>query len=244
MSVSVLDSFARRITYLRSLRNGPLRFPLRLLQRISRHAIPREVRLDHRCGRLDRVLEGISAAKRAGLQIKLNAVALKGVNDDEFNDLIRWSGEQGFDLALIEVMPMGEIGPDARFEQYLPLSIVRAQLQRHWTLDETDYRTGGPARYYIIRETGCRLGMITPLTHNFCETCNRVRLTCTGTLFMCLGQDDAADLRTPLRRSESDHLLDDAIRAAIARKPKGHDFVVDRRTPDPAVARHMNVTGG
>ena len=197
-----------------------------------------------RWGRLDKVLEGISAAKRAGLQIKLNAVALKGVNDDEFNDLIRWSGEQGFDLALIEVMPMGEIGPDARLEQYLPLSVVRAQLQRHWTLDETDYRTGGPARYYVIRETGCRLGMITPLTHNFCETCNRVRLTCTGTLFMCLGQDDAADLRTPLRRSESDQLLDDAIRAAIVRKPKGHDFLIDRRTPHPAVARHMNVTGG
>ena len=141
-------------------------------------------------------------------------------------------------------MPMGEIGPDARLEQYLPLSIVRSQLRRHWTLEETDYRTGGPARYYLIRETGCRLGMITPLTHNFCESCNRVRLTCTGTLFMCLGQEDAADLRTPLRRSESDERLDEAIHAAIARKPKGHDFIIDRRHRQPAVGRHMSVTGG
>ena len=197
-----------------------------------------------RWGRLDRVLEGIDAARRAGLQIKLNVVALKGVNDDEFDDLIRWSGDRGFDLALIEVMPMGEIGPDARLEQYLPLSIVRAQLQRRWTLEETDYRTGGPARYYVVRETGCRLGMITPLTHNFCESCNRVRLTCTGTLFMCLGQEDAADLRAPLRRSEGDELLEEAIRDAIARKPKGHDFVIDRRNRRAAVDRHMSVTGG
>jgi cyclic pyranopterin phosphate synthase len=197
-----------------------------------------------RWGRLDGVLQGIDAAKRAGLQIKLNVVALKGVNDDEFDDLIHWSGDRGFDLALIEVMPMGEIGPDARLEQYLPLSIVRAQLQRRWTLEETDYRTGGPARYYVVRETGCRLGMITPLTHNFCEGCNRVRLTCTGTLFMCLGQEDAADLRAPLRRSESDEALEAAIRAAIARKPKGHDFVIDRRNRRAAVDRHMSVTGG
>ena len=188
-----------------------------------------------RWGRLDKVLEGIAAAKRAGLHIKLNTVALKGVNDSEFDDLIRWCGARGFDLALIEVMPMGEIGPDARLEQYLPLSLVRSQLQRRWTLDETEYRTGGPARYYLIRETGCRLGMITPLTHNFCETCNRVRLTCTGTLFMCLGQEDAADLRTPLRRSESDERLEEAICAAIARKPKGHDFIIDRRHQRPSL---------
>ena len=174
-----------------------------------------------RWGRLDKVLEGIAAAKRAGLHIKLNTVALKGVNDNEFDDLIRWSGEHGFDLALIEVMPMGEIGSDARVEQYLPLSIVRAQLQRRWTLEETDYRTGGPARYYVIRETGCRLGLITPLTHNFCESCNRVRLTCTGTLFMCLGQDDAANLRTPLRRSESDERLEEAIRACDCSQTEG-----------------------
>jgi len=139
---------------------------------------------------------------------------------------------------------MGEIGPDARLDQYMPLSMVRAQLQRRWTLMETDYRTGGPARYYVVRETGRRLGMITPLTHNFCESCNRVRLTCTGTLYMCLGQEDAADLRAPLRMSESDEPLDRAIAAAIARKPRGHDFVIDRRHNRPSVARHMSVTGG
>jgi GTP 3',8-cyclase len=197
-----------------------------------------------RWGKLDKVLEGIDAASRTGLQIKLNTVALKGVNDDEFDDLIRWSGDRGFDLTLIEVMPMGEIGADARVDQYLPLSMVRAQLQRRWTLEETDYRTGGPARYYVVRETGRRLGMITPLTHNFCESCNRVRLTCTGTLYMCLGQEDAADLRAPLRRSESDEFLEASIRAAIDRKPKGHDFVIDRRNRRAAIDRHMSVTGG
>jgi cyclic pyranopterin phosphate synthase len=197
-----------------------------------------------RWGKLDKVLEGIAAAKRAGLAVKINAVALRGVNDDEFDRLVAWCGEEGFDLTFIEVMPMGEIGADARLDQYLPLSMVRAQLQRRWTLDETDYRTGGPARYYVVRETGQRLGMITPLTHNFCESCNRVRLTCTGTLFMCLGQEDAADLRAPLRLSESDEPLEAAIRAAIDRKPKGHDFVIDRRHNRPAVSRHMSVTGG
>jgi GTP 3',8-cyclase len=197
-----------------------------------------------RWGKLEKVMEGLDAAKRAGLQVKINTVALRGVNDDEFDALVRWCGEQGFDLVFIEVMPMGEIGAEARLDQYLPLSLVRAAVQRRWTLDETDYRTGGPARYYVVRETGRRLGMITPLTHNFCESCNRVRLTCTGTLFMCLGREDAADLRTPLRLSESDAPLEDAIRAAIARKPKGHDFVIDRRHNRPAVSRHMSVTGG
>ncbi|MGO8914667.1 MAG: GTP 3',8-cyclase MoaA, partial [Stellaceae bacterium] len=197
-----------------------------------------------RWGKLGTVLDGLDAAKRAGLQVKINAVALRGVNDDEFDRMVEWCGEQGFDLVFIEVMPMGEIGADARLDQYLPLSMVRAALQRTWTLDETDYRTGGPARYYIVRETGRRLGMITPLTHNFCESCNRVRLTCTGTLFMCLGQEDAADLRSPLRLSESDEPLDQAIAEAITRKPKGHDFVIDRRHNRPAVARHMSVTGG
>jgi GTP 3',8-cyclase len=197
-----------------------------------------------RWGKIEKVLEGLAAAKRAGLAVRINAVALRGVNDEEFDRLIAWCGEQGFDLALIEVMPMGEIGPDARLDQYMPLSMVRAQLQRRWTLEETDYRTGGPARYYVVRETGRRLGMITPLTHNFCESCNRVRLTCTGTLYMCLGQEDAADLRQPLRQSESDEPLDRAIAAAIAQKPKGHDFVIDRRHNRPSVARHMSVTGG
>jgi GTP 3',8-cyclase len=197
-----------------------------------------------RWGKLGQVLGGLDAAKRAGLAVKINAVALKGVNDDEFDRLIGWCGEQGFDLTLIEVMPMGEIGGDARIDQYLPLSLVRGQLQRRWTLDETDYRTGGPARYYVVRETGRHLGLITPMTHNFCESCNRVRLTCTGTLYMCLGQHDSADLRAPLRASESDALLDAAIAEAISRKPKGHDFIIDRRHAKPAVARHMSVTGG
>ena len=197
-----------------------------------------------RWGKLDQVLDGLRAAKDAGLAIKINTVALKGVNDDELDRLVAWCGENGFDQTLIEVMPMGEVGEGARLDQYLPLSVVRAKLKTKWTLDETDYRTGGPARYCIVRETGRRLGFITPLTHNFCESCNRVRLTCTGTLYMCLGQQDAADLRAPLRASESDELLDAAIHGAIARKPKGHDFVIDRRHQAPAVPRHMSVTGG
>ncbi|HUZ72643.1 MAG TPA: GTP 3',8-cyclase MoaA [Stellaceae bacterium] len=197
-----------------------------------------------RWGKLDAVLSGIRAAQQAGLAIKINTVALKGVNEDEFDRLVAWCGEEGLDLVLIEVMPMGEIGGDARLEQYLPLSLARARLQRRWTLDETDYRTGGPARYFTVRETGRRLGFITPLTHNFCESCNRVRLTCTGTLFMCLGQEDAADLRAPLRSSSGDGPLEAAIHEAIARKPKGHDFIIDRRHSRPAVQRHMSVTGG
>jgi len=197
-----------------------------------------------RWGKLDKVQEGLAAAKDAGLAIKINTVALKGVNDDEFDDLIAWCGREGFDLTFIEVMPMGDIGGEARLDQYLPLSLVRAQLAQRWTLDEIDYRTGGPARYMRVRETGGRLGFITPLTHNFCESCNRVRLTCTGTLYMCLGQDDAADLRAPLRASASDAPLEGAIHEAIARKPKGHDFIIDRRHTGPAVARHMSVTGG
>jgi GTP 3',8-cyclase len=197
-----------------------------------------------RWGKLDQVLTGLDAAKRAGLAVKINAVALKGVNDGEFDRLIEWCGKEGFDLTLIEVMPMGDIGGETRIDQYLPLSVVRGQLQRRWTLDETDYRSGGPARYYNVRETGRRIGFITPMTHNFCESCNRVRLTCTGTLYMCLGQHDSADLRTPLRASADDGLVDAAIEEAIARKPKGHDFIIDRRHAKPAVARHMSVTGG
>jgi cyclic pyranopterin phosphate synthase len=197
-----------------------------------------------RWGKLDKVEEGLAAAKDAGLGVKINAVALKGVNEHEIDDLIAWCGREGFDLTLIEVMPMGDIGGEMRLDQYLPLSLVRARLSQKWTLDEIDYRTGGPARYVRVRETGGRLGFITPLTHNFCESCNRVRLTCTGTLYMCLGQDDAADLRAPLRASESDELLEAAMHEAISRKPKGHDFIIDRRHSQPAVARHMSVTGG
>lgn len=196
-----------------------------------------------RWGDFSQVMAGIDAAEKAGLSIKLNAVALKGVNEDEIDDLIRFTHGRGFDLTLIETMPMGDIDED-RTDQYLPLSIVRARLMDRWTLEDIPFRTGGPARYVRIKETGGRLGFITPMTHNFCESCNRVRLTCTGTLYMCLGQDDAADLRAPLRASESDALLLQAIDEAISRKPKGHDFIIDRRTKQPAVARHMSVTGG
>ncbi len=197
-----------------------------------------------RWGDLDQVMRGLDAAQDAGLKIKVNAVALRGVNDHEYDELIRWSHGRGIDLVLIEVMPMGELGENARLDQYLPLSMVRADLAKRFNLIETDYRTGGPARYFTVGETGGRLGFITPLTHNFCESCNRVRLTCTGTLYMCLGQEDAADLRAPLRASESDEVLDRAITEAIARKPKGHDFIIDRRHSAPAVRRHMSVTGG
>ncbi len=196
-----------------------------------------------RWGRLEQVLDGLQAAKRAGLAVKINAVALKNENEDEFDALVEWCGGEGFDLCLIETMPLGEIDGD-RTTQYLPLSLVRARLARRWTLQDTDYRTGGPARYMSVKETGQRIGFITPLTHNFCESCNRVRVTCTGTLYMCLGQDDAADLRTPIRATADDSLLDTAIDEAIGRKPKGHDFVIDRRANRPSVSRHMSMTGG
>lgn len=204
---------------------------------------PDKFRAITRWGRLDQVMAGIEAAKRAGLEIKINTVALKGFNDSELSDLVGWCGANDLDLTFIETMPLGEIDGD-RSDQYLPLSIVRARLLDDWTLDETEYRTGGPARYTTVRETGKRLGFITPLTHNFCESCNRVRLTCTGTLYMCLGQEDAADLRRPLRASESDERLEEAIDEAIGRKPKGHDFIIDRRHKTPAVGRHMSLTGG
>jgi cyclic pyranopterin phosphate synthase len=204
---------------------------------------PDKFRAITRWGELDQVLRGIAAAQRAGLAIKINAVALKGVNEDELPQLLAWAHGEGMDLTLIEVMPLGEIG-EMRLDQYLPLSLVRARLAERFTLEEIDYRTGGPARYVRVAETGGRLGFITPLTHNFCESCNRVRVTCTGTLFMCLGQEDAADLRAPLRASEANDLLYAAIDEAITRKPKGHDFVIDRRRKRPALARHMSVTGG
>ncbi|MGA7673694.1 MAG: GTP 3',8-cyclase MoaA [Rhizomicrobium sp.] len=196
-----------------------------------------------RWGEVAKVLAGIDAALDAGLKVKINTVALQGVNDGEFAELIEWAHGRGMDLTLIETMPMGGINAD-RVTQYLPLSMVRAALAQRFTFEDTDYRTGGPARYVRVAETGGRLGFITPLTHNFCESCNRVRLTCTGTLFMCLGQEDAADLRDPLRASSDDEMLNEAIDAAIARKPKGHDFMIDRRHSAPAVARAMSMTGG
>src|SRR3954464_10308494 len=195
-----------------------------------------------RWGDLSKVMEGIDAAQRAGLHVKINAVALKGVNEDEIETLMAWAHGRGMDLTLIEVMPLGEIEV-ARVDQFLPLSMVRARLQSRFTLEDLAERTGGPARYVRVKETGGKLGFITPLTHNFCESCNRVRLTCTGKLYMCLGQEDAADLRTPLRLSEGNERVEQAIEDAIARKPKGHDFVIDRRRNRPAVGRHMSVTG-
>jgi len=204
---------------------------------------PAKFRAITRWGELDTVLKGVEAARRVGIGVKINAVALKGVNEDEIDDLIRFAHGEGHDLTLIETMPLGDIEGD-RTEQYLPLSRVRGELADRWTLEDIPFRTGGPARYVRIKETGGRLGFITPMTHNFCESCNRVRVTCTGTLYMCLGQEDAADLRAPLRASPDNVPLFEAIDAAIARKPKGHDFVIDRRHQRPAVARHMSVTGG
>lgn len=196
-----------------------------------------------RRGDLNVVLAGLEAARKAGMRVKINAVALKGVNDDEIEHLMLWSHGLGMDLTLIEVMPMGEIEV-GRVDQYLPLSVVRGRLMDKYTLVDDPYRTGGPARYVRVKETGGLVGFITPLTHNFCESCNRVRLTCTGTLYMCLGQEDAADLRAPVRASQDDALLFRAMDEAIARKPKGHDFIIDRRHNGPAVGRHMSVTGG
>ncbi|MFM2044263.1 MAG: hypothetical protein RLY86_2839 [Pseudomonadota bacterium] len=201
-----------------------------------------------RWGRLSQVMEGLEAAKRAGLAVKINTVALKGVNDGEIHDLVAWCGREGFDLTFIEVMPLGDIdgqgGAELRADQFYSLKDLRRDLETRWTLLDSDHRTGGPARYVRVGETGRKIGFITPLTHNFCESCNRVRVTCTGTLYMCLGQEDAADLRAPLRAAPTDDLLIQAIEEAIGRKPKGHDFIIDRRRTGPAVGRHMSVTGG
>jgi len=196
-----------------------------------------------RWGEIDKVLDGIRAAQAAGLRVKINAVALKNINEDEIPQLIEWAHGEGMDLTLIEVMPLGDIGP-GRLEQYVPLSLVRSRLEQRFTLTDLDERTGGPARYARVRETGGKLGFITPLTHNFCESCNRVRITCTGTIHTCLGQEDALDLRRPLRASPDDDLVSAAIDRAIGTKPKGHDFIIDRRHNRPSVSRHMSVTGG
>ena len=197
-----------------------------------------------RWGDLGQVLDGLNTANSAGLDIKINTVALKGTNEEELKDMVNWAGSKGYDMTIIEVMPMGDIGSETRIDQYLPLTNVRNNLAEHFTLEDIEYKTGGPARYTRVKETGGRLGFITPLTHNFCESCNRVRVTCTGTLYMCLGQEDAADLRAPLRDSEGDEAITATIHEAIARKPKGHDFIIDRNTPVEPVNRHMSVTGG
>jgi cyclic pyranopterin phosphate synthase len=196
-----------------------------------------------RWGELDKVLAGISAAERAGLHVKLNTVALAGINEDDIPSMIEWAHERGHDLTLIETMPLGEVGVE-RMEQYLSLADLRARLAQRFTLLDLADRTGGPARYVRVAETGGRLGFITPMTHNFCESCNRVRVTCTGTIYQCLGQENKADLRAPLRASEADDLLDAAIEAAISDKPEGHDFVIPGDGSAPRLSRHMNTTGG
>ena len=196
-----------------------------------------------RWGDLSKVMDGLEAAKSAGLAVKINVVALKNFNDNEMADMLRWCGTKGFDMTIIEVMPMGDIGSESRLDQYLPLSQVRTSLSQEFTLTDLDFSTGGPARYVEVKETSQKLGFITPLTHNFCESCNRVRLTCTGMLYMCLGQDDNADLSHALRTHGIEG-LDAAIIEAIGRKPEGHDFIIDRDHQGPAVERHMNVTGG
>ncbi|MEM6488176.1 MAG: GTP 3',8-cyclase MoaA [Pseudomonadota bacterium] len=197
-----------------------------------------------RWGRLANVLHGIDAAQAAGLRVKINVVALKGVNEEELFTLTEWCAQQGMDLTFIEVMPMGDLGNEDRLDQYWSLKDLRAELATRYRLSETSERTGGPARYVRVQETGQKIGFITPLTHNFCESCNRVRLTCTGQLYMCLGQDDDADLRRVIRESEDDAVLDRAVRAAIRRKPRGHDFDYSRQRVDGQVGRHMSLTGG
>ena len=196
-----------------------------------------------RIGDLDKVINGIMVAKKAGLKIKINTVALKGINDNEILNLVNWCGENKFSLTFIEVMPMGEIG-EKRSDQYMPLTEVKSLIQTKYSITEDSLRTGGPARYVHCHETDQKIGFITPHTHNFCELCNRVRITCTGEMYMCLGQQDKADLKTPLRKSENDQLLKDVIYEAISRKPKGHDFVIERKENEQFVPRHMNVTGG
>lgn len=204
---------------------------------------PAKFRAITRWGDFDKVLRGIEAARASGLRVKINAVALKNMNEEEIPSLIEWAHGREMDLTLIEVMPMGDIGA-GRIDQYVPLSMVRARLASHYTLTDLNESSGGPARYVRISETGGKLGFITPMTHNFCESCNRVRITCTGTLHTCLGHEDASDLRKPLRASADDTLLAAAIDRAIGLKPKGHDFIIDRRHNRPSVSRHMSVTGG
>ena len=196
-----------------------------------------------RWGDLEKVKVGLKKAREVGLKIKINTVAISEFNQDHLADILRWCGDENFDMTVIEVMPMGDIGADKRYGQYLPLSQVRSELEKQFTLTDLPERTSGPARYVSVKETNNKLGFITPLTHNFCESCNRVRLTCTGILYMCLGQDDNADLKTVLREEGTD-ALENAIRSAISRKPKGHDFEISRQSSNISVDRHMSLTGG
>jgi len=196
-----------------------------------------------RNGEFDKVIKGIMAAKKVGLKIKINTVALKGINDDEILKLVNWCGENKFSLTFIEVMPMGEIGVK-RADQYMSLTEVKNLIQKKYSITNDALRTGGPAKYVHCHETDQKIGFITPHTHNFCELCNRIRLTCTGEMYMCLGQQDKADLKIPLRKSENNQLLKDVIYEAISRKPKGHDFVIERKENEKFVPRYMNVTGG
>jgi cyclic pyranopterin phosphate synthase len=208
------------------------------LDTLDRETFTRIARRD----RLMQVLEGIEAAQAAGLKVKINTVALKRDNAHEIPDMVRWAHLRGLDITLIETMPMGEIDED-RADQFMSLARIREDLESYWTLTDLPERTGGPARYARVKETGGRLGFITPLTHNFCEGCSRVRLTCTGRLYLCLGQEASADLRAPLRASADDGALHEAIDAAILLRPKGHDFAIDRLSR-PSTERHMSVTGG
>jgi cyclic pyranopterin phosphate synthase len=196
-----------------------------------------------RGGKLDQIKRGLIAATDAGLNIKINTVALKNFNEDQFSALVGWCGERGYDITFIETMPLGDIGND-RTNQFLPVSQVRKVLEKDWTLKNNNYNSGGPSRYSSVAETGQHVGFISPLSHNFCASCNRIRVTCTGKIYMCLGQDDNADLRAPLRASEGNELLDNVIDEAIGRKPKSHEFVIKPGNAGPALARHMSVTGG
>ncbi|MDC1531627.1 GTP 3',8-cyclase MoaA [Amylibacter sp.] len=197
-----------------------------------------------RWGRLVQVLNGIDAALAAGIKIKINTVALKDFNEDELEEIVKWCANRKMDLTFIEVMPMGDIGNENRLNQYWPLSDLRKRLTKTWTLKDTDEQTGGPARYVRVNETGQKIGFITPMTHNFCESCNRVRLTCTGELFQCLGQEDQVDLRKVLRKNSEIEPLIKAIHNAISKKPKGHDFDYSRQSISGQMSRHMSHTGG
>ncbi|MDA9248527.1 GTP 3',8-cyclase MoaA [Amylibacter sp.] len=197
-----------------------------------------------RWGRLVQVLNGIDAALAAGIKIKINTVALKDFNEDELEEIVKWCANRKMDLTFIEVMPMGDIGNENRLNQYWPLSDLRKRLTKTWTLKDTDEQTGGPARYVRVNETGQKIGFITPMTHNFCESCNRVRLTCTGELFQCLGQEDQVDLRKVLRKNPEIEPLIKAIHNAISKKPKGHDFDYSRQSISGQMSRHMSHTGG